>query len=128
MTPWPAPTSVKKIVAGIKDEQQKRLFDVMVPAMKNMTGTLDVRKDGTYTMKVELSLLGQKQTNTEEGTWKMVKSQGKELVIETLEKGKTKKETHNITRITDDHFSEGAPKEMGPLASALRLEYRRKKN
>lgn len=118
--------AAEKAMAAVEDETQKRVYEALLPAMKNMTGTLDVREDGTYTMSVEMSLFGAKQTNKEEGTWKLVKKEGKKIVVETTEKGKTKKDTHNITQIDKDHFLEAAPKEMGPLSSALQLEYHRK--
>lgn len=119
--------AAKKVLESVKDQQQKQIIQLMMPAMKGMTGTLDVRQDGTYTMTVEISVLGRKQTNKETGTWKLVKSQGKTIVIETIEKGKTKKDTHTMTRHSDDHFSEAAPDEMGPIAGAMKMEYRRKK-
>ena len=78
-------------------------------------------------MTVKVSFFGQEQTNKEEGTWKLIKEDGKTIVVETTEKDKSKKQTHNITKIDKDNFVESAPKEMGPLATAMKLQYSRKK-
>lgn len=119
--------AVEKAMAEVKDERQKAIFSQLIPAMKATKGTLDIGQDGTYTMTVKVSFLGQEQTNKEEGTWKVVKEDGKSIVVETTASGKTKKDTHHITRIDKDNFVEAAPKEMGPLASAMKLQYSRKK-
>ena len=119
--------AVDTAMAEVKDEQQKAIFKQLVPAMKAMKGTLDIGQDGKYTMTVTVSFFGQEQTNKQKGTWKVVKEDGKSIVVETTEDGKTKKDTHNITRIDKDNFVEAAPKEMGPLASAMKLQYSRKK-
>jgi hypothetical protein len=119
--------AMDKAMAEVKNEQQKAIFSQLVPAMKAMKGTLDIAQDGKYTMTVKVSFLGQEQTNKQEGTWKVVKEDGKSIVVETTENGKTKKDTHNITRIDKDNFVEAAPKEMGPLATAMKLQYSRKK-
>lgn len=108
------------------EEQQKQMFQILLPAMKNMTGTLDVRQDGTYLMSMKMSFLGQQQTNKEEGTWKLVKQDGKNIVVETTEKGTAKAQSHDITWVNEDLFREAAPKEMGPFSNAFHLEYRRK--
>jgi len=118
--------AAEKALANAK-EQERAILTQLLPAMKATTGTLEVRKDGTYTFTIKAKFLGQAQTQVEEGTWKLVKQEGKKIVVETTEKGKSKSETHSITQIDKDHFIESAPKEMGPLADALKMEYRRKK-
>lgn len=108
------------------NEQERALLTQLLPAMKATTGTLDIREDGSYTFKIKVTFFGKTQEQVEEGSWKLVKRNGKDIVVETTEKGKTKSDTHTITQIDKDHFVESAPKEMGPLADALKMHFKRK--
>lgn len=118
--------ALEKALADVPKDQQPGL-NQFLSVMKSTTGTLTVNDDNTYTMTVELSVLGEKHTDKEEGTWTLVKQDGKSIVVETTEKGESKKDTHHITQIDKDNFVETDLKELGPLGKVIKLNYQRKK-
>ena len=117
---------LKKNLEKVDDPAQRTMLENLLPILARMDVTLTLNKDQTYNMKMVLEFAGKKQEREQQGTWKVLKVDKNQVVMESTGKEDKKTEKHNLEFKSDTHMVETPQdKEFQQVRSAIKVHYRK---
>lgn len=108
------------MLAAVPAEQKanKEAMAMIESMASSMEGTVELKADGTATMRMKMEMMGKTMDDSETGTWKL---DGNKLSITTKDKASGKDETHTVDYANGSFAIEQAE---GP--TKMKLTFRRK--